>query len=465
MGSIAEISSDNPEHETTDGFISLREKYHSYDEQQLFSEVVDSKQDCTTVAGTYNMYSENSNKPTSNHLFGINDIQIKFEGSTKQVMIKFIKNQQWMINDNELYFIQFNDKDLTMYEWYHLVEPVLLGYKRDEMLSVQLSDYTELSNIPQLSGYDSLAFKYSEEDTFAPSAVGFWYPGYNKKYPLQIGQIFNELKDDYKTANYSNRFLDINSTYILKLNDMSQLFENGEILLPLKQNMSNQLMVLEDYLSTDSDGYSNSNKYDTTSIKMVEYTLNGSISSMCDISTITEYINSKGANEYISADLETLWMTYGLEVLHTEDESTDELNDIKPLVYTPVLSNLNSIEKFNNIFVQYEKNQDGITLYFNYMNYYNTPFVKLENGVQVNRVMDNAYLKLLPGQDGIIDIDIQIRNYDDYRSINALANVRIASYRIFNVSDDKPKFIIQRITDGVMVLVDKDEYKELFATI
>lgn len=465
IGSILDISSDNPFNIYNDGFISLKDKYHSYDEQPKISEIQDSTYEAITVAGTYNMYEEHSNKPTSNHLFGVKDIQVKFEGSTNELMIRFITEDHWLINDNELYIASFNKEDLRMYEWYHLMEPVCLSSYSQELLSIELSNYSNLSDIWQLRGHDALAFKYSEDETFEPSDIRFWYPGHNSDYPLRVCEIFDHMKEEAKTADYSNKYVKLNSTYILKMNDMSQFLDLKEIELPIYSYDTNCLLVFEDYLSTDIYGYSNENKYDTSSIKMMEFTNNTDISSLDNIkeSQLNTYIAEQSPNVYLDDKKSYIYQNFGIEVLYTEDIADNQ--GVKPLTYSPKLSNLIDIEKFNNIYVQYDKSGDNIILYFNYMNLYNTPFVKINDGVQSDYIIDNTYLKLYPGEDGILDIDVQIRNYSDNRTVDALANIKIASYRIFNVSDDKPKFLIQKITDDVKVLIDNGQYENLFATI
>jgi hypothetical protein len=55
----------------------------------------------------------------------------------------------------------------------------------------------------------------------------------------------------------------------------------------------------------------------------------------------------------------------------------------------------------------------------------------------------------MPNESGILNIDIQVRYYKDDRTMIGILDLRIASYSIYNISDDKPKFLIQKISDGI----------------
>jgi hypothetical protein len=68
---------------------------------------------------------------------------------------------------------------------------------------------------------------------------------------------------------------------------------------------------------------------------------------------------------------------FGSVIIGADGDKTNKTGST--LDYVPILSNLVGIEKFNNIYVQYENN-NGIALYFNYGNYYESPFVSLKDG-------------------------------------------------------------------------------------
>ena len=84
-------------------------------------------------------------------------------------------------------------------------------------------------------------------------------------------------------------------------------------------------------------------------------------------------------------------------------------------------------------------------MYFNYFNWFDSPYVKIENGTELLLdTIEGTYLKLSPGEDGILDIVLQFKFYVG-GVLYGYKNVKALSYRIFNLSDDKPKFLVQKI--------------------
>ena len=458
-GNITELSSDN-EDIFNSGFISLSEKYHSYANFAPTSEIQDIQNEFITAAGTYNnINNELNNKLDTNYLYGVKDIQIKFEGTTNRLMFKFITDKQWLIQDGELYVALFNPSELRMYEWYHLMEPVNINTL--SLSNIELSNYTSLSDIYCLKGIDSLAFKNSEQDIFEPDDIRFYFPGTNTKYPIRACDIFESMKNKLDVADYRNKYLTQSNTYMLKMNDMEQLNDIGMVNIPYQLVDDNTLIVYEDYLKTDSDGQKNKYKYDTSSTKILNFTN----VTECELKELEEplnnFINSCSFNSYLSSTVNDIYVNYGSEPLYTENGNNTFTTDY--IEYIPQLSNLNGIEKFNNIYVQYDKDNSGITLYFNYMNFYNSPFMKIENGEQTSDIINGSYLKLLPNEDGILDIILQIRYHLNDRTLIGISNLKIASYRIFNVSDDKPKFLIQKTTENIQVIsnIKTEKYKTI----
>jgi hypothetical protein len=95
-----------------------------------------------------------------------------------------------------------------------------------------------------------------------------------------------------------------------------------------------------------------------------------------------------------------------------------------------------------NIYITYDKNNE---MYFNYLNYFCTPYVKIEGEKIFADYIDNTYLRLKPGEDGLLDIILQFKYYRDDHYLYGYSNIKIATYRIFNISDDKPKFLIYKV--------------------
>lgn len=100
------------------------------------------------------------------------------------------------------------------------------------------------------------------------------------------------------------------------------------------------------------------------------------------------------------------------------------------------------------IYVNYRKYEDDggpkIQLYFNYMNYMNSPYLRLQDGRPYIDIIDNTYLSLKQDEDGVLDVVVQFRYYKGGQ-LYGYKNVKLASYKIYNISDDKPKFIIKNV--------------------
>ena len=86
----------------------------------------------------------------------------------------------------------------------------------------------------------------------------------------------------------------------------------------------------------------------------------------------------------------------------------------------------------------------GIVLYFNYFNYLNTPFIKMEDFRVYSEILEGTYLKLMPGEQGKLDIVIQFRYFSD-GDVRGIKNLKVLSYQIYNISDDKPKFVMREV--------------------
>lgn len=78
------------------------------------------------------------------------------------------------------------------------------------------------------------------------------------------------------------------------------------------------------------------------------------------------------------------------------------------------------------------------------MNYLNSPYLCVRDGRTYVDLVDNTYLSLKSGEDGVLDVVTQFRYYKG-GTLCGYRNVKLASYQIYNISDDKPKFIIKNI--------------------
>ncbi len=70
--------------------------------------------------------------------------------------------------------------------------------------------------------------------------------------------------------------------------------------------------------------------------------------------------------------------------------------------------------------------------------------MKIEDGKIFANVVPGTYAKIDPGKDELLDIDMQFTVYDDNNDIVGNIIGTVAQFRIYNVSDDKPKFILKK---------------------
>jgi len=75
----------------------------------------------------------------------------------------------------------------------------------------------------------------------------------------------------------------------------------------------------------------------------------------------------------------------------------------------------------------------------------NPPYVKIENGKIYSTAIDGTYAKIYPDSYGIVNIVLQFKQYLN-GVLMGIDNVTFAACKICNVSDDKPKFVIERLS-------------------
>lgn len=157
-------------------------------------------------------------------------------------------------------------------------------------------------------------------------------------------------------------------------------------------------------------------------------------------------------------DLSRLWNGAGLVAMSAESSPVGKSTRYDRVNLSEVDQNGNpkiEIDGLDELYVNYKRDEDlnGITLYFNYNNYLNSPFIKMdEYGRVLIDTIDSTYLKLKSGESGYLDVMIQVKHRED-NVVLGYTNVTLARYQIFNISDDKPKFIVRMLSK-----VEKDSY-------
>lgn len=350
----------------------------------------------------------------TNSIFGIISANAHFELSTHTITFKFKQNpdiinsaisgiaDQIIIDKNKLVLI-INKKSLAEFSDYHYMThhniwPYSSEYDSDEFTEIELSNYNSFDD-PGLSGMfktGNVVFKINEESKF------------NREYPeFALNDMINSIFKVNSTSyiQLSNN-LDSTNTYILELEKPKNIADAiGEVDIELYSNSRKSIRVSEEYLSA--------------------------------IYTTSHYNNS--ISKYLRLTEES--KTEKLNVMTTDEYSS---NTIERVIKYKVTEE--DIQDFLKLYVNYSKDPDTgeITLYFNYNNLFTSPYLyRRENGVFSTLFKSNTYKKIKPGENDILDIVIQIKYYNFIGEICGIKDIPILSYRIYNVSDDKPKFVIK----------------------
>lgn len=319
--------------------------------------------------------------------------------------------------------------------------------------AIELSDYNYLSDIYLLNNYNGtcvkdnykLAFKYDDElRYFLISDDNYYFPSLNKIYPKRVSDYFLHTFKEITYNNLSNLFNQQN-LFILQLDDISLIDKIGKVSIPLKLNNANTLRVYEDYEELKYD-ISDPRFYQYVHMTVLEDTplniqaYDGTSNTLSGIE-VKDYEYPMTVDEMF-IDLKTTY-NYNFAPLYTENTKLTYDNDYYTIDVAKELIS-NNINDLFKIYINYKYNNGKITLYFNYYNYLNSPFIKiLDDGLVYLDIIDNTYLKLEPNEDGILHIMFQFKCYSG-NTIIGYKNIIIASYHIYNISDDKPKFLIKR---------------------
>lgn len=424
-----------------------------------------------TIIGSYDqrrMY----NPVDSNEIPGINKIFFKINKSSKDLSVIYT------FNDDRTYIPQgitqciiFNDNDITQFEDYHMFDvygfinvargknfnPYEISYKdipddgkgwginyssNNQNISgsewiyyinkdgkirllkdVHLSDYTNLSDVYVYQGNDKLSFKYDEQDYFKYGDDLYYFPTLNTKYPRTVGNsVYMKSHNNIALWNNADQIFDDGNLFIFDMVDSKHIADNiGYVDIPIDSNNSNCLKVVEDYVVGT---YDIEDPSILEVVKMNESTLSDEIHTADKITT-SELIDKND-----------------LSVMSTENDYITDIYEYERVLINAENTNLDNLCK---LFVNYRKINDGqIELYFNYYNYINTPFLKIQDGKLYPEIIPSTYLKLKPGENGILNLVCQFK-YNEGGHIYGIKNGTIASFMIYNTSDDKPKFVIKKL--------------------
>ena len=444
------------------------------------------------IIGTYNYFNNKVSKHDSNYIYGISSINISCNLPTNKQSLESISKLTLSVNfmidttisnrnsiyidKNDLTFIVYNKHDLRIYEAYSLIDPkpqisvingipVALGSDGNFISAsdIDLYNYSNLDEIPFLSGVDNpVDFKYQENVIFDVTDSRYFRPGSNDKFPVtpvhllhlvsnsDCIELFGLIGDpDKNNANIFQNLFNNNNLFANKLNYINIKTDIGN--MELSVNSTNEyndaIRVTEEY-AQDSHLYAsddprianyfimdesilhntellrnNLNEIELQLSDYIDYILNNDMVGFVN-NKLSSAIYGRGTENNIIG--EVYYMNYDFDNLNL---SADQINDIS---------------KFANIYVNYTYNNGDITLYFNYYNYLNSPYLSYINGKFSIDIIPGTYLKLKPGENGLLNIVYQVKFYDAFGNIHACQNITVATYKIYNISDDKPKYVIYK---------------------
>ena len=75
----------------------------------------------------------------------------------------------------------------------------------------------------------------------------------------------------------------------------------------------------------------------------------------------------------------------------------------------------------------------------------NTPFVKLVDGKVYADIVSGTYARIKPNEHEDLTVVVQFRMYAG-NALVSVKNVTAATYRVHNLSDDKPKFLLRKMS-------------------
>lgn len=290
-----------------------------------------------------------------------------------------------------------------------------------------LSNYYDFKEVDYLSG-GTIAFKVSEQSD--PDL----------KYPTTLvnSYMFDVLKSTNKNINEISNVFDLSNTYVFELDSPKRIADIiGTVDINIYDDTEQCIRVDESYIS---DMYSIS-KFDSDLIPYIHFCTDDVISpNPVSLDLDSGLIQAIKGNLSSQNEVLDKIKSYGYIVRYDEDrEGTDDSTTVR---YTVTEED---IKNFMKLYVNYERTGDSFTLYFNYNNFIMSPFMyRRKDGSFHPEYKPYTYLKLAPGENGILEVDVQIQYFNEIGLICGVKDIQCLTYKIFNVSDDKPKFVITR---------------------
>lgn len=461
--------------------------YNSNDEFVTIDAGVDISGYMVKVAGTQNGIDEVA-YGYSNKIYNIEGVYYKYidDPDTPHFRLKFNLEDGGIpsfIEKGTLRVVLVNTFDMRFFEWFHILddnanyEDVISSLNRlsvsefahEKMMAVDLGSYMALSDV-QIDGYrifdtyNKMQFKIDEDDVFPLSHFNYYVPSLNIKYPMSFAQVFDQ--------NFTSQTIDPSclvkifkedELYVIEPQDPALLSTIGELAFAQKlYAMRDEVRVYEDYndyskiYGTDKDG--NSNVLNNTLFPLEDPQFYQYVH-IAGTNTSDSNVNVPNANwqqieTSLSDDATDNFSTYmrsnKLSTLRSEShvDSSVAVNtiDMSTLDDAQRINLIDKAKKLLRLYFNYKKDATGLTLYVNYSNFINSPFLKVENGQTYCDTINGTYAKILPNESALVDVVLQFRQYSSGKMIG-YKNIVAATYQIFNLSDDKPKFLLKKMSD------------------
>lgn len=329
----------------------------------------------------------------------------------------------------------------------------LIDQSDPRLNSLSLMENIELSS---LSSFDDcyylstgeITWKISEEDVFDYLKV--MYP------PSLIDSLLYDKFYGYNKKHVSYNVFELSNTYIFQLEDpLSIANKIGTIAVPIGSAADEFTLVYEDYLSDQINvdvGGTNFMHYQ----EMIYDTV--SANTIIDPDNVQEIIdtelvevNEALAKEDVTTMISALSVAAQYEYYPEESEKNNRTGTID---YFLLSATPEEICDYLKVYVNWRKyinegaplgHEDEIELFFNFPNLFLSPYsYKTKDGHFRVEYKPNTYLRLKSGQDGYLYIIFQFKYYDSSGTLCGIRDLPILTYHIYNVSDDKPKFIITK---------------------
>ena len=302
------------------------------------------------------------------------------------------------------------------------------------MDNIVLSSVVSFNEVYELSS-GQITWKISEEDKFRYDRD--LYP------PSEIDNLlYKQFGDTNKNLRFYGIF-DLSNTYIFQLEDPVRIAERiAKIAVPIGSVAEKFDLVYEDYLE-DKISVDVSSK-DFLNYQEIVYDPREPIMSADED---IDVINSKiDLVDTIDEGLSILEQNH----LYPEDSELNDNTDI--LDYHLLSVDPEEISEYLKLYVNWRKyeneecpGQEEIELFFNLPNLFMTPYsFRNKDGRYVPEYKQNTYLRLKSGEDKYLYITLQFKYYDSTGNVCGVRDLPILTYHIFNVSDDKPKFVITK---------------------